>query len=82
MCQAFSLTTINNKFSGIYEYLYKLDKLTQDIAKLLSKQNEDKEEENEIKNAELTNKQKETEIKSKEKKDGINVITHKPCDAD
>lgn len=40
VCQAFCLKTVNNKFDGVYEYLFKLDKRTQDILNLLKQKNE------------------------------------------
>lgn len=44
VCQAFCLKTVNNKFNGVYEYLYKLDKRTSDILKLLAQKNENNSE--------------------------------------
>lgn len=38
-CTTFSLRTVNNKINGIYEYLYKIDKRTQDIIEILNNKN-------------------------------------------
>lgn len=41
VCQRYNLKTINNKFNGLYDYLYKLDKRTQEILNTLKEKKDD-----------------------------------------